>query len=130
MRVTPHRSSVRVALDGDVAVTRFPPNKRCGAEWLIETTLPWTALPGHCHVATLFVAKRLDRDVVLRSEPVSQVSLDHLLENGPLPPSAFKQVVYELGAALCHAHSQQLIHGSLHPAAIAFGSKGALYPHP
>lgn len=107
-------------------MTRFLPNKRCGVEWLIETTRPWLTLAPHPNVATLFSMEHLDGVAVLRSEAVLGASLDERLRAGPLPAAEFEQVVRELGAALSHVHSHQVVHGTLHPTAIAFGSGGAL----
>lgn len=120
MRFAAGPSSIPVTLEDDQTVTRFPSNERCGASWLLQATEPWLTLAPHPNVATLFSTEQVGQTALLRSEAVLGRSLEERRQSGLLAPEEFKRLVCELAAALSHAHSHGVVHGSLHPEAIGF----------
>jgi serine/threonine-protein kinase len=80
----------------------------------------------HPHIAALRTALRINNQVLMIMELVEGVSLDHLLQQGPLDIKSSIRYVDQVLSALDLAHSRGIIHRDIKPANIIVTPEGSV----
>ena len=110
-------------LEREIWQTRVPRGHGGGARWLARVSRPWSQL-SHRNIAGLYRVGGRGDELHLSSEKVLGPSLAELLGPGePLAPRELRWVLEGVGAALAHAHTKGIVHGSLSLDAVVWSSE-------